>query len=48
MTQRPKLQSEHASPKENTVGKFSIPFHITGKQSDWDEAVAMQEASVIT
>lgn len=37
MTQGPKLQREHSFPKINTVGKFSTPVLVTGKQNDWDE-----------
>lgn len=30
------------------MGKFSICFHITEKQNDWDEIVAMWESNPIT
>lgn len=30
------------------MGKFSIRFHITEKQNDWDETVAMWESNPIT
>jgi len=30
------------------MGKSHLPFHITGKQNDWEETVAMQEPSLIT